>query len=155
MALTPPMQYSKTGEAITERFESCALTSYQDIVGVWTLGYGHTKGVGPGMICTTEQAQAWLLDDTQEAAAAVNQLVSVPLTQAEFDALVDFVFNLGAEAFADSTLLRLLNAGDYQGAAAQFDRWDHAGGQVVAGLLRRRETEENEFDGTTPPGGLA
>ncbi len=155
MPLNPPMQYSKLGEEITEKFESCALASYQDIVGVWTLGYGHTSGVGPNMTCTSEQAQAWLLDDTQEAANAVNQLVNVTLTQAEFDALVDFVFNLGAGAFAGSTLLQLLNNGNYQEAADQFDRWDHAGGQVVSGLLRRREAEKDEFNGITPTNGVA
>ena len=71
--------------------------------------------------------------------------MKVPLTQGEFDALTDFVFNCGCGAFAGSTMLRLLNAGDYQSAAGQFDLWDHAGGQVVAGLLRRREAETREL----------
>lgn len=142
------MQYSATGARLTESFEGCKLVAYQDQVGVWTIGYGHTRGVAEGMTCTQEQAEAWLMEDAQEAADAVNRLVQVQLTQSEFDALVDFTFNLGAGALEGSTLLRLLNAGDFAGAAEQFERWDHAGGQVVAGLLRRRQAEETEF--TTP-----
>lgn len=151
MPLRPPMQYSKTGLALTERFESCRLEAYQDQVGVWTIGWGHTKGVYEGMTCTAEQALQWLIQDTLAAATAVNVLVNVPVTQDEFDALTDFIFNLGAMAFASSTMLRLLNAGDYEGAAGQFERWDHAGGVEVAGLLRRRKEEEDLFDTSTPP----
>jgi len=117
----------------------------QTYVGVWTIGYGHTKNVHAGMTCTPQQAQAWLVLDTHEAQDAVNRLVNTDLTQGEFDALVDFVFNLGATAFARSTMLRLLNAGSIQEAAAPFALWDHAGGEVVAGLLRRRLAEKAEF----------
>jgi len=74
------------------------------------------------------------------------------LQQNEFDALVDFVFNLGRGAFAGSTLLKNLNAGQFDAAATQFDLWDHAGGQVVAGLLRRRQAEQAMFQGQ-PAGG--
>lgn len=149
MPLQPPMQYSQAGLRFTASFEGRRLVAYQDSVGVWTIGDGHTKGVGPGLTCLDVQADAWLEEDTKEAQDAVNQGVDVPLTQEEFDALVDFVFNLGAEAFLGSTLLGLLNQGRYQEAAQQLDRWDHAGGQVVAGLLRRRQAETQEF--LTPP----
>ena len=141
------MQYSKQGVALTERFEGVRLTAYQDQVGVWTIGYGHTRGVRPGDTCTLEQAQAWLLEDIAICEQDVNTHVKVPLTQGEFDALVDFAFNLGCASLNGSTLLRLLNAGDYHGAAAEFERWDHAGGKAVAGLLRRRQAEEAEFKG--------
>lgn len=140
------MQYSKVGLALTEAFEGVRLEAYQDSVGVWTIGYGHTRGVYPGMTCTAEQALQWLIEDTQEAVDCVNAAVDVPLTQGEFDALVDFVFNLGAPAFLRSTMRRLLNAKDYHGASQQFELWDHAGGVVVAGLLRRRLAEEKEFN---------
>jgi len=139
------MQYSKTAAELAETFEGCRLQSYPDIGGVWTIGYGHTSGVHPGMICTPQRAIEWLDADMKIAAACVNRYVSVTLTQNEFDALCDFVFNLGCGDFARSTLLRLLNRGEYAEAANQFDLWDHCGGKVVAGLLRRREAEEETF----------
>ena len=141
------LTYSGDGLSLTEQFEGCSLTAYQDQVGVWTIGYGHTgPDVSPGLTITQDQAQAMLAHDVGRAAACVNNLVAVELTQNEFDALVDFVFNLGAGAFTSSTLLRDLNAGDFAGAAAQFEVWDHAGGAVVAGLLRRRQAEAALFD---------
>jgi lysozyme len=140
------LTYSKTGLALTEQFEGCRLTAYQDQVGVWTIGYGHTgPDVTPGLTITQQQAEDLLASDVSSAASAVNNFVTVQLTQNEFDALVDFVFNLGSGAFAKSTLLRSLNAGQFATAAAQFDEWDHAGGAVVAGLLRRRQAETNLF----------
>lgn len=147
--MKPPMTYSKAGEQLTERFEGCRLQAYSDTGGVWTIGYGHTQGVMEGMTCTREQALAWLEQDTREAAAAVNRLVTVQLKQAEFDALVDFVFNLGVGAFARSTLLHDLNAGNLAAAAAQFPLWDHDAGRVLAGLLHRRLAEQMEFEGRT------
>jgi lysozyme len=92
------------------------------------------------------QAAGWLRADAQEAVDAVNRLVTVPLNQSQFDALVDFVFNLGAGAFSTSTLLRLLNGGDYAGAAGQFGRWNKDNGKVVAGLTRRRAAEAKLFE---------
>jgi lysozyme len=147
------LTYSTQGLALTEQFEGCSLNAYQDQVGVWTIGYGHTgSDVKPGMTITSAQAQALLALDVKSAAACVNNVVAVQLTQEEFDALVDFVFNLGAGAFRNSTMLRELNTGDFTSAAAQFDLWDRAGGAVVAGLLRRREAEADLFesdDGST------
>ena len=83
--------------------------------------------------------------DTSWASQTVNLYVTIALTQGEFDALVDFVFNLGGGSFEHSTLLVMVNQRNFAAAAAQFERWDHAGGQVVAGLLRRRLAEEAEF----------
>lgn len=138
--------YSQNGLNLTEEFEGLRLTAYQDQVGVWTIGYGHTgSDVHAGLTITRDQANTLLMQDTASAAAAVNRLVTVALNQDEFDALVDFVFNLGQNAFAGSRLLRKLNAGDFVGAAAEFPKWDHAGGQVVPGLLRRREAEQQLF----------
>jgi lysozyme len=140
------LTYSGNGLSLTEQFEGCRLTAYQDQVGVWTIGYGHTgPDVTLGLTITQDQAQNLLAQDVSSAAACVNNVVTVELAQDEYDALVDFVFNLGAGAFTGSTLLRDLNAGDFSAAAAQFDEWDHAGGAVVAGLLRRRQAEAALF----------
>lgn len=139
------MKYSLSGLHLTEREEGVRLTAYQDQVGVLTIGYGHTHGVTEGMTCSQEQAEKWLQEDIASAEAAVNTYVHVPLTQGEFDALTDFVFNLGSGSLLHSTLLTLLNKGDREGAAKEFEKWDHAGGKVVAGLLRRRQEEEKEF----------
>lgn len=138
--------YGGKGLALTEQFEGCRLTAYQDQVGVWTIGYGHTgPEVCAGMTISLEQAQALLAKDVSSAAAFVNRTVAVEISQGEFDALVDFVFNLGVGAFERSSLLRLLNAGEFTAAAAQFALWDRAGGAVVAGLLRRRQAETALF----------
>lgn len=144
--ITPAMTYSGTGLSLTEQSEGLRIEAYQDSGGIWTCGYGHTSGVSPSTVCTEELAAEWLRQDTQNACNAVNRLVDVSLTQPEFDALVDFVFNLGAHQFENSTMLELLNQGDYQGAAGQFQRWDKCNGRVVAGLLNRRIAEQKEFN---------
>jgi lysozyme len=142
------MEYSKQGLALTENFESCRLTAYRDIKGVLTIGYGHTgPDVVEGLVWTQDQADTALVCDTQHEVNTVNRLVTIELSQTAFDALVDFVFNVGSGNFAGSTMLKLLNSGDTEGAAAQFDAWDHSNGQVISGLLRRRRAEESEFEG--------
>ncbi len=145
------MTYSPAGKALTKASEGCVLVAYQDQVGVWTIGYGHTRGVTEGMTCTPDQADQWLDEDMVLCEADVNSHVTVPLTQGEFDALCDFSVNLGCAALNNSTLLKDLNAGDFAAAAAEFEKWDHAGGQVVAGLLRRRLAEKAEFTGGIQP----
>jgi lysozyme len=137
------MKYSRLD--LTERFEGLRLKAYQDSAGIWTIGYGHTGGVSPGDTCTGEQAEQWLAEDVKTAEDAVNRLVKVPLAQDQFDALVDFVYNVGEGNFAHSTMLRLLNAGDHQAASQEFVKWDLAGGVQVAGLLRRRMAEQEVF----------
>lgn len=137
--------FSYTGEKLTEGFEGCRLTPYQDVRGVWTDGYGNTHGVVPGFDITQEKADADLVRNIQWAAACVNAHVEWPITQSEFDALVDFTFNIGGPAFSTSTMLKKINAGDLLGASVEFERWDMAGGHFVAGLLNRRMAEEAEF----------
>lgn len=139
------LTYSKAGLTLTEGFEGDKLTAYRDGGGVLTIGYGHTNGVTEGMVWTQEQADFALRQDTIQAANVVNRLVEIKLTQEEFDALVDFVFNLGPTAFYKSTMLKDLNAGNIEAAADQFHLWDHDAGKVVAGLLRRRLAEQAEF----------
>jgi lysozyme len=136
---------------LTEQFEGCRLTAYMDPLrpGLWTIGYGHTgPEVHTGLVWTQEQAEAALEKDVQWAVSEISRLVRVPLTQGEFDALVDFTFNVGSGNFAASTMLKLLNAGQHQAAAAQFELWDKAGGKAVAGLLRRRQAEVALFGST-------
>lgn len=140
------MIYSSDGLHLTEGFEGCKLAAYQDQVGVWTIGYGHTRGVVAGLTCTQEEAETWLQEDVQRVADAINRDVKIRLSQPEFDALVDFGFNLGVHALEGSTLWRKLNAGDFDGAAAEFPKWDMAGGHHVVGLLRRRLGEQSLFN---------
>ncbi len=145
------LTYGKDGLSLTEQFEGCVLTAYRDQVGVLTIGYGHTgPDVHPGLCIAQEQAEQLLAKDVQNAAACVNRTVAIALNQDEFDALVDFVFNLGTGAFEGSTLLKELNANNMTAAASQFDAWDRAGGAVVAGLLRRRQAEAQLFTGKLP-----
>lgn len=148
---TNDLTYSKDGLRLTECFEGEVLTAYQDQRGIWTIGYGHTSGVHPGMSITQEQAEAFLAADVQTAATCVNQVVTVQLTQPQFDSLVDFVFNVGITNFNRSSLLREINAGNFPAAIAQFNLWDHTGGVVNAGLLRRRKAEAAEFGENPPP----
>jgi lysozyme len=141
------LTYGKIGLHLTEQFEGCSLVAYQDSKGVWTIGYGHTSSVVPGMTCTQAQAETWLSEDIAWAEAVVKNHVKIQLTQDEFDALVDFVFNAGSGNFDSSTLLKDINLGNIEAASKQFELWDKAGGKVVAGLLRRRLAEEALFSG--------
>jgi lysozyme len=139
------MNYSKSGLKLTEGFEGLRLQAYQDSAGVWTIGYGHTGDVYQGMEITQLQAEQFLLADVQLAVHCVNQAVAVVLSQSEFDALVDFVFNVGSGNFVKSTLLKDLNAHNFADAAKQFLVWNKAGGQVLAGLMHRRTAEAQLF----------
>jgi lysozyme len=140
--------YSEQGLAMTKSFEGLSLKAYQDCAGVWTIGYGHT---GPaliaGMTISEADAEALLRADLADAVACVNLAVQVPISQGQFDALVDFCFNAGRGNLLQSTLLRKVNLGDFEGAATQFGLWVHAGGEVVAGLVRRRKAEAEMFTG--------
>jgi lysozyme len=141
------MNISETGLNLIKHFEGLRLRAYHCSANVWTIGYGHTGGVRPGDVITAEEADAFLRQDVAEAESSVSRDVRIPLTQHQFDALVSFVFNLGAGNFSTSTLLRKLNAGDYTGAADEFLRWVNAGRKIQAGLVRRREAEKNLFQG--------
>ena len=144
--MTPGLQLSAAGIEALCGYESCSLTAYRDSGGVWTIGWGHTgPDVHEGLTWTQDQADAAFVRDTAWAQAAVRNDVAVPLTQPQFDALVSLVFNIGAGAFARSTLLRKLNAGDYRGAADEFLRWNRDNGEVVTGLAVRRAKERAMF----------
>lgn len=133
---------SDKGLALIKEFEGCVLTAYRDPVGILTIGYGSTgPHVKPGMTISKQAAEALLREDLERFEEAVENLTGGKVTQSQFDALVAFSFNVGEEALARSTLLKLHNAGDYDSAAEQFARWNRAGGRVLAGLTRRRAAE--------------
>ena len=131
---------------IIKKHEGLRLEAYMPTPNdVWTIGYGHTHTTKQGMKITAGQAESLLRKDITWVEKAVNKLVVVPLTQNQFDALSSLVFNIGEGAFAASTLLRYLNKGRYQEAAAEFMRWIHAGGKRLDGLIRRRRAEQELF----------
>ncbi len=137
---------SSTGENLIKSFESLRLTAYQDQKGVWTCGWGHTGAdVVAGTTCTPEQAEAWFLKDTQAAVNGVDTSIATNINQNQFDALVSFTFNVGVGAEAHSTMVKLINARNFTGAAAEFPKWDHVNGVPNAGLLRRRQAEQALF----------
>lgn len=140
-----PFTISQEGLALIKSFEGCVLKAYQDPVGIWTIGYGHTHDVHSGMTITAKQADAYLRCDVADAEQAVNSSVTVPLTQNMFDALVSFTFNVGIGAFKKSTLLRKLNQNKLCDAVKEFDRWVYAGGKKLPGLARRRASEKKMF----------
>jgi GH24 family phage-related lysozyme (muramidase) len=143
----PRLSTGAKGIALIKSFEGLSLNKYQDIVGKWTIGYGHL--ILPDEVfnvaLTEAQAETLLRRDLAVSEKGVNQYVLVPLTQNQFDALVSFTFNLGVGNLKSSTLLRVLNAHQYQSAADEFLRWDKAGGKQVAGLTRRRTAERALF----------
>lgn len=141
------LTYGSAGMALTRSFEGLNLAAYVDQRGVWTIGYGHTgPGVHAGLTITASEADAFLASDIAGAVAGVNRLITESISQNQFDALVDFTFNLGCASLARSTLLRCVNAGDIATAAKEFLLWDHVHGRVVPGLLRRRQAEMELFE---------
>jgi lysozyme len=139
------MNISKVGIDLIKSFEGVRLVGYADIVGVPTIGYGHTGNVKVGQKITQAQADQLLKDDLKRFVDGVNSLVKVPLNQNQFDSLVSWSFNLGLGALKSSTLLKKLNAKDYKGASLEFPKWNKAGGKVVSGLTRRRLAEKSLF----------
>ena len=147
------MQVSDAGIALIKSFEGFRANAYPDPKSggdPWTVGYGTTKfpsgrPVKKGDYVTPAQAEMYLREDVKKFASSVDALVTVPLKQCQYDALVSFVYNLGATNFRKSTLLKKLNAKDYKGAAEEFLRWVSPGSSVEAGLRRRRTAERAMF----------
>lgn len=139
------MKTSQIGIDLIKSFEGCVLKAYKCPAGVWTIGYGHTAGVKEGDIISKKQAEELLKQDLKQFETYVNNLVTVELNQYQFDALVSFCYNIGPGNLKSSTLLKLLNKWDYEGAAEQFDRWVKAGDKKLAGLVRRRAAEKELF----------
>ena len=129
-----------------EGFPHCG-RPYRDMVGVWTIGYGHTEGVGPNSPALSEKQASELLrrDLDKKYGPAVDGL-KIKLSQNQYDALVSFVYNCGPGAVSDKTQVgRALRRGDWPGAANCLLMWDKAGGSRVAGLTRRRNAERALF----------
>ncbi|AMX20152.1 Lysozyme RrrD [Acinetobacter pittii] len=144
------MKISNVGINLISSFEDTRLKAYDDGVGVWTIGIGTTvypngMKVKESDTCTLDQAKSYFKQDLAKFEKTVNDSVKVALTQNQFDALVSLTYNIGSGAFKGSTLLKLLNKGDYKDAADQFLAWKKAGGKVLPGLVRRREAERTLF----------
>jgi lysozyme len=136
---------NREGLKLLQSFEGLYLEAYQDCVGVWTIGWGVTEGVQPGMQITVAEAEKMLQDELEQFETAVADAVRVQIDDNQFSALVSFSYNLGARSLFESTLLQLLNQGKFQEAADEFPRWDKAGGQSLLGLSRRRRAERALF----------
>lgn len=139
------MKISENGLNQIKKHEGLRLQAYKCSAGVWTIGYGHTEDVSEGDTCTEEDAEKWLLQDVKFAERAVNRQ-RLAINQHQFDALVSFVFNVGEGAFKTSTLLKKIKANPNDPSIAdEFAKWRYAGGNVVAGLVTRRENESNLY----------
>ena len=141
------MKTSAEGLALIKKFEGLELTAYKCAAGVWTIGYGHTKDVQEGDEWSEAHADHMLEVELEEFEEYINDNVTVALSQNQFDALVSWVYNLGPANLKASTMLKVLNSGDYEGVPAQIQRWNKAGGKVLEGLIRRRKAEALLFIG--------
>lgn len=136
----------KAAKLITD-FEGTKLRAYRCPAGVLTIGVGHTgPDVKEGQMIDYAEAVRLLYGDMAEADDAIDELVEVPLSENQRAALLSFIFNVGRNAFRQSTLLRLLNAGNYAAASLQFARWDKAGKVQLPGLVKRRAKERELFE---------
>ncbi len=143
------MQVNKTGLDLIKRFEGVRLKAYQDVAGIWTIGYGHIKNVIAGMTISAQKAEEFLKEDLEEVEHALSKLIKVDVNENEFSALASLVFNIGAGAFKNSTTLRLLNKDDRVPAADAIELWNKAkvNGKLtrVEGLAKRRAAEKGLF----------
>lgn len=144
------MKISQEGLNLIKSFEGCRLKAYDDGLGVWTIGYGHTSGVKKGQRISQSLADYYLQQDVAVFENAVNNNVTVYLTQNRFDALVSFTYNCGIGALKGSTLLKKLNSGDYTGASNEFLKWcKDSQGNIIQGLYNRRIAEQKLFNTNT------
>ena len=141
------MNISQEGLSLIKKFEGCELKAYRCPANVLTIGYGITKNVTENMEISQEEADEMLNEEITEYEEYVNNMVKVPLEQNQFDSLCAWVYNLGPTNLEKSTLLKLLNAGDYHLIPSQIRRWNKAGGETLKGLIRRREAESLLFEG--------
>lgn len=144
------LRMSDRGRALLTQREGVRLRAYQDSVGIWTVGVGHTSAAGdphvtPGLELTRAQVDEVFKRDLGQYERGVSEAVKVPLAQHEFDALVSLCFNIGVGAFGRSSLVRALNKSDRRGAADAFLMWDKAAGRVIPGLTKRRHAERAQF----------
>ncbi len=135
------LHVSPRGRALIKHFEGFRTDAYQDVVGVWTIGFGFTHGVQPGQHMTLAQAEARLITELLQYEQAVLSACAVEPNQNQFDALCCFAWNVGIAGFRRSTVLNAHNRGDVQSAARAFGLWNKAGGKEWPGLTRRRAAE--------------
>lgn len=128
-----------------KRYEGFRFKAYKCPAGVWTIGYGHTKGVKRGDYTTHPSAERMLLQDISEIEEQLSKLITTELSQNQWDAIVSFVYNIGVGAFSRSTLLRRLNAGEFEKCSTEIQKWVYCKGVVVEGLKRRRIAEAELF----------
>jgi lysozyme len=145
------MELSDAGVAVLRDREGCKLTAYQDSVGVWTIGVGHTAAAGepipaPGMTITQEEADAIFDEDLDAYEATVNEVVTAEMAQNEYDAFVSICFNIGQGGFAESTFVARFNAGDKEGCARAILWWD-----TPPEIISRRQGEQVQFLGGYVP----
>lgn len=145
------MRASENAYKLIKESEGLKLEAYQCPAGLWTIGYGHTgrvngKAIQEGLIITEEIANELLENDVRYCELSLDKLFDVELNQNQFDALIDFVFNLGEPALRGSTLRKYINNGHFELAAAEFGKWVHAGKKVLPGLVIRREKERQLFE---------
>lgn len=131
---------------IIKEFEGFKPRAYEDLGGVWTIGFGRTGGVKPNDTTTEEQETEWLTKEIDRLANEIKKLVKVKLTDYQLAALVSFCYNVGIGNFRKSTLLRMLNKGYYEQIPRQLTRWCKVGGQEIGGLKRRRIAESAMWD---------
>lgn len=139
------MKISSSGIDLIKHFEGLRLRAYRDPAGILTIGYGHTETVAEGQVITEAEAEALLRQDLDRFERGVSDLITAETHEWQFDALVSLAFNIGLGAFEGSTVLRRHNAGDYEGAGEAINWWNKAGGEVLAGLVRRRLAEEELY----------
>lgn len=130
---------------LIKKFEGCKLQAYLCPANVWTIGYGHTKGVKKGDKIDQSQADVMLKYDLEVFEKAVDKMLVVHLNENQRGALVSFAYNSGTTALRNSTLLQHVNVKDFPHAANEFLKWNHAGGKVLAGLTARRKAERKLF----------
>lgn len=144
------------GLDLIKRFEGFRPSPYLCPAGVWTIGYGATRGLDGDRVTADHpdiseaEAERLLRGDAMRFAAAVDRLVKVPLDADQRGALISFAFNLGAGALQSSTLLRRINGMEWDDVPAQFARWVHGGGRILPGLVRRRQAETDLWVGARP-----
>jgi len=146
------MRASEKCLALIRQFEGFRAMPYACPAGVPTIGFGNTRYADDTPVKLTDPsitlvaAEVLLYTTLGQYEAAVNRYVQMPINQNRFDALTDFVYNAGAQNLRTSTLLKKLNAGDYEGASDEFGRWVYGGGKKLNGLVRRRAAEKALFD---------
>ncbi len=144
------MKMTNEGLALIKRFEGLRLDAYRDVVGVWTIGYGHTANAGApivtsGQKITEEEAHTILARDVEQFANGVRNSVTVDISDAQFSALVSFAYNVGLGAFRQSSVLAAVNERNFDAVPRRLNLWAKAGGRMLPGLLRRRAAEGELF----------